>query len=532
MQSEFYYKKDRLNQLRGFIATVQNDCCAIQASKVLNLESATIGKQIKSLERDLGFKLFDLTSNKRRILTEKGKMFYNEAVLRLQSIDGLFSSFSNNVMELKNNYIHFACHPNVAYEILPKAIKEFKKTNPDVVFKIEITPFDEYIKNLIQEKIDFMIFPTDNTKRDKKEIKYDDFYDDDLTLVMHKDHWLASKPENEITKEDIAKSNLVCMDEELFKTHSYLNFLLTDDNFVNNIIFKDANWEIVKSMIKENLCVAPISASYINSEDRKTLITKKISIFPSFRYCILSKKHVYFSPNAKKFIDLIKKITFNKINNDMEIKYNNKFVGELRIIPLDYELEEDFNIVKEIICDEEIMRTASSFNGSCAKNKKDIEYFLKMSTAYGKSSKVRTSKVLNSDGKIIGIIGIFTIKENENLKPEKREIENFLKKEYRNKHITTEISELLIENTFKKFPDVKIMGDNLVSNKVSQRILLKLGFKFKRKMINNNGAIINIFELDKNGFENRANNHIDIEKELQFIENFPESSEKVSDYIL
>ena len=275
MQSEFYYKKDRLNQLRGFIATVQNDCCAIQASKVLNLESATIGKQIKSLERDLGFKLFDLTSNKRRILTEKGKMFYNEAVLRLQSIDGLFSSFSNNVMELKNNYIHFACHPNVAYEILPKAIKEFKKTNPDVVFKIEITPFDESIKNLIQEKIDFMIFPTDNTKRDKKEIKYDDFYDDDLTLVMHKDHWLASKPENEITKEDIAKSNLVCMDEELFKTHSYLNFLLTDDNFVNNIIFKDANWEIVKSMIKENLCVAPISASYINSEDRKTLITKK-----------------------------------------------------------------------------------------------------------------------------------------------------------------------------------------------------------------------------------------------------------------
>ena len=97
------------------------------------------------------------------------------------------------------------------------------------------------------------------------------------------------------------------MDEKLFETHDYLNFLLNNENFVNNIIFKDANWEIVKSMIKKNLCVAPISDTYIDKLDKEILVVKEIPFFPSFKYCILTKKFISLDNYVENFINLIKK---------------------------------------------------------------------------------------------------------------------------------------------------------------------------------------------------------------------------------
>ena len=53
----------------------------------------------------------------------------------------------------------------------------------------------------------------------------------------------------------------------------------------------------------------------------------------------------------------------------------------------------------------------------------------------------------------------------------------------------------------------------------------------KEKVINNKGTIINIFRLNKNDFLNRKNNNIDIEKELKFIKNYPETTDKVDSFI-
>lgn len=212
------------------------------------------------------------------------------------------------------------------------------------------------------------------------------------------------------------------------------------------------------------------------------------------------------------------------------MKYKNKFLGEISIISLKKNNLDDFFLFYSIVTNNEIMSRASIFNHHVG-SLEEIKKFFDIISCKEKKFKICFNKILTKNNDLVGIIGLFNAKENKN-EPEVLEIGYFLKKEYRNKHITTEISEILLNNIFEKYPNIKIVGDNLIENKISQRILLKLGFKFEKKVINNKGAIINIFKLNKENFLNRKNNNLDIEKELKFIENYPETIDKVDSFIL
>ncbi len=54
--SQFYYKNNRLQQIRGFCNTVTYGSLA-KAAKILNLTQSSISLQIKTLERDLNTSL-------------------------------------------------------------------------------------------------------------------------------------------------------------------------------------------------------------------------------------------------------------------------------------------------------------------------------------------------------------------------------------------------------------------------------------------------------------------------------------------
>ena len=210
--------------------------------------------------------------------------------------------------------------------------------------------------------------------------------------------------------------------------------------------------------------------------------------------------------------------------------YKNKFLGKLKIVPLKKNNLDDFFLFYNVVSNKEVMSTASVFNHNVG-SLIEIKDFYDAASCKNKTFKVCFNKILTKNNNLVGIIGLFNAKENKN-EPEILEIGYLLKKEYRNKHITTEISEILLNNIFEKYPNIEIVGDNLIENKISQRILLKLGFKFRKKMISNSGAVVNNFILVKNDFLNRKNNNIDIEKELKFIENYPETTDKVDSFIL
>ena len=309
--AKFYYKKSRLQQLKGFYYTYLKGS-AVKASEEMGLGASTITMQVKSLEKDLNVKLF-VKQNNKLIPTAKADLLYKMCVPVIQGADSLFKTFLQSSNEIDENYIHLACHPNVSYEILPKVMRDFKDVNPKTVFEIENISFEEAIEKVANEEIDFAIYPTDENKRKHYELEFEDFYEDEVVLVMYKDCWLASKNEKNITKDDIAKTNLVCMDKSLFIKHKYLDFLLNNKNFCNDLLFVNSNWETIKSMVKEGLCTAGVSEHYINEYDKRVLIVKKLrNIFPTFKYCIIFKSGIYFKNCVENFLNLLRDKYKNK----------------------------------------------------------------------------------------------------------------------------------------------------------------------------------------------------------------------------
>ncbi|MDD2840735.1 MAG: LysR family transcriptional regulator, partial [Rickettsiales bacterium] len=127
--NNFYYKKDRLNQLRGFCALVQEGTI-VKAGEKIGVENATISKQIKALERDLKVSLF--IKNKirdRLVLSEEGKKFYERAISIVQETESLYKEFSKDVEDGKNNTLRIVSRDIIIEKMLP-FIVEFKKKNP------------------------------------------------------------------------------------------------------------------------------------------------------------------------------------------------------------------------------------------------------------------------------------------------------------------------------------------------------------------------------------------------------------------
>jgi hypothetical protein len=85
---KFNYKKNKLDQLKGFCAVVE--CKNISnAAKLLHISDSSVSLQISSLEKDLGFLLFDRVKNK-LALNEKGRAYYKEAKRVLIDLDKIY----------------------------------------------------------------------------------------------------------------------------------------------------------------------------------------------------------------------------------------------------------------------------------------------------------------------------------------------------------------------------------------------------------------------------------------------------------
>lgn len=291
-----------LQQLRVFVLTVQTGKLSAVAEQ-LNIKQPTVTFHLKTLQEKLGVSLFEDTQGKQWILTDAGKGFYHYA---LQIINLLQES--EQVMEQyrlsKRGKLQLGASQTTAPYILPPYLAQFQKHHNQVDIRMDV---DE--ASAILEKVK-------NFELDLGVIAYGVLYDpnliaipimeDELVIVMHKEHPLSSK---EVIIPYELMSFPFILHEKNSVGHQLVENWIVKNKLDLNIVMEIGSIQTIKEAVELNIGLTILPKLSVEKEMREgRLVAKSLPNCKNERYIyVIYRKNQRFSPIMETFINYLKK---------------------------------------------------------------------------------------------------------------------------------------------------------------------------------------------------------------------------------
>src|ERR1700743_2543782 len=127
LEQQFYYKNNRLQQLRGFCYAAQFGNIT-RAAEHMGLTASSVSLQIKALEEDLGVVLFK-RKGPQITLTSDGELLLSLALPHINEIQRLHEVFHQELRVIKNTELLVAANSSTLNYILPNFVDEYLSTN-------------------------------------------------------------------------------------------------------------------------------------------------------------------------------------------------------------------------------------------------------------------------------------------------------------------------------------------------------------------------------------------------------------------
>ena len=176
-----------LKQLKAFLVLARTLNYA-NASTELHLSQSALSLSIKSLEEELGGKLFK--RNTRRVeLTQEGKSLIPYARKLLANWEDMENDVKQR-FKLNRGTLNIASMPFVTHAILPEVIQTFSNAHPNLNFSIHDIPNEKIIENVLDGIFELGICfqPILN-----EQLEFKALFDEDFLALIPKTHPLASK---------------------------------------------------------------------------------------------------------------------------------------------------------------------------------------------------------------------------------------------------------------------------------------------------------------------------------------------------
>ena len=180
-----------------------------ETAKLLFVSQPTVTHSIAALEDELGYPLFN-RDKKQVTLTPAGRYLY-------KSLKALGSEYRNAVSRARlfgEGYakeLVLGCGSSEFEErFLPGAVREFRRTHPDVYTSFEIGSIREKVALLQENKVDLLLTTT-ATGVDAKQFAFTLLKRYPMVCVMSRDHALADR-EN-VGLEDLKGQSLILLDQ-------------------------------------------------------------------------------------------------------------------------------------------------------------------------------------------------------------------------------------------------------------------------------------------------------------------------------
>ncbi len=263
-----------------------------RAADILCITQPAVSQHIKSLEDYYGVKLLR-KSGREMQLTEEGRILYQN-VLKLDRLNKIIRKELRNSFSVKKKFSIGATLTIGGY-FIPARLADYRKENPNIDITLHVNNTETIIKKLYSGDIELALIegPFDRSK-----VKYRKIKDDELVLIVGKDHPFAAKKE-----------------------------IIIDELISEKIIMREKG-SGTRQVIEDFFNTKGITSDLLNITIEIGDITAIISLVESGQGCsIISREVLKHFENSKKLSPVLIKDSI--ISREFNLIYLDNFENEL-----------------------------------------------------------------------------------------------------------------------------------------------------------------------------------------------------------
>jgi DNA-binding transcriptional LysR family regulator len=297
--SRYYYKGNRLKQIRAFVATVKLGTLS-RAAESLYLSQPSVSLQLQALERELGVEL--LQRSRRRInLTDAGEALYALARPLIEGWENIDRDFQSKIKGLQAGKLTIAAGSSTIQYLLPELVRRYRERFPAVQLQLANVTGKDGMALLRADSADFAVGSMLDVPND---IAWAPVYHYDPMLIMPLDHPLARK-EN-VTLQDLSPYGLILPPQRL-STYRLVDLVFQQNQVPYQVAIEVGGWEVIKEYVAMGLGISIVTGICISETDQARLAVRNMrQYFPQRSYGVVMRKGKFLSAEARAFIDLIR----------------------------------------------------------------------------------------------------------------------------------------------------------------------------------------------------------------------------------
>jgi DNA-binding transcriptional LysR family regulator len=287
-----------IQQLKAFLAVAKTGNFSRAAQLVLRTQpSVTVA--VRRLERELNVRLFERHGRK-TILTAAGASLSDAVGPLLTGWDRLKDVVAPTTAGRLSGHVRIGAGEPVMLYLLPKALKAFRKENPDVRVSLYCQRRDQTLEMLKAGELDFGVR---SMERAPAWAAYRPSLSYERVVLAQRGHAIGKS--KRLTLAELARYPLLAGDM-VSTTRRIVEGKLTEAGLHWEVGLEAGGWEVLKRYAREGLGVAVVPAICLTEEDKRTLTVARAGhLFGYDRYGVVTRRESSPSEAARRFITRI-----------------------------------------------------------------------------------------------------------------------------------------------------------------------------------------------------------------------------------
>ena len=308
--SRFYYKQNRLKQLRAFCYTAQLKSMS-RAAEQMFLSQPSISLLIQSLEKDLEQKVV-LRKGPRIDLTTEGTTLFEMSLPLVEGLETLPESFEEKCKHSVVGSLNIAAVEAIILYTLPEIIKRYTESFPDIHIKLNNGSAADGVEKVRNGEVDFAIGSTLNVPDD---VLYIPIYTFEPVLITPIGHPLLKN--KNLSMHDISQYGLILSPQHM-STWQMVDLVFKQYNVDYKVNLEAGGWEVLKKYVENGLGISIVTDICLSGSEKLGRMPLN-KYFPKRTYGLFLRKGKVLSPAAREFIKSIDPAAMEQFSAENEL---------------------------------------------------------------------------------------------------------------------------------------------------------------------------------------------------------------------